>query len=878
MLEDRHGNLWFGTQGGGVSKYDGDSIIHFTTREGLSQNRIRCILEDRHGNLWFGTNSRGVSMFDGKTITHYTEKEGLSDNFVWSIEEDNMGNIWISGQRGISCLIFCKDSVNEPFNNPVIHTYIQQDGLKGSDFVVNSVLLDSKNRIWWGSSKSLTMLDMNTFAFSDERPYMQLDHIEINERFIDYCQPEENTEIKMKFDSVARFYNYPLNLELSYKSNHLTFYFSAVDWSAPHKLLYSFKMDGFSDKWSAPTSEAKANYRNLPSGTYTFKVGAIGAAQIWSEPFEYTFTIRPPLWFTWWAYMIYGFIVLSLILWYRRYLIRREKVIADLRVKEAKMNSLQELGQLKSRFFANISHELRTPLTLIQGPIEELRKNLPDLPVKATNLLNSMKRNAARLHNLIDQILEISKLETGKVQLQVARGNLEEFITTIIVSFLSLAESRKIKYSYELPGASDPVYFDGEKLEKILTNLISNAFKFTPAGGKIKVRLQNIADSSVNIPVYVIIEVADTGMGIPREQVSKIFDRFFQVRDSDSRNIGGTGLGLALTKELVDIYRGEISVESQEGKGSTFTVKLPVAFKLFTKEEITDQVTRPEAQKEYAELPGEQEEPQEIDIAESDGRKPGDETPLILVVEDNTDLRNYISRTLESNFRIITEVNGKSGLARAIECIPDLIISDVMMPVMDGMEMSKMLKTDRRTDHIPIILLTAKADRESKLEGLDIGADNYITKPFDAEELKVRVDNLINQRRKLRDHYRKEFLSDFEDQDIPAPEDDFLVSVLNCIKKHIAEPGFNVEQLSKELRFSRTQLYRKILALTDHSPNEFIRNLRLKMATRMFHQGHRNITRVVYSVGFNTPAYFAQCFREIHGINPSEYIKKLEHK
>ena len=588
--EDSNGNIWFGT-GGGLSMYNGETFTHITEKEGLSHNGVISILEDSHGNLWFGTSGGGVSMFNGETFTHFTEKEGLSDNTVMSILADSNNNIWLSTSKGLNLLAFGQDTVSSRKDSsfaciPEIYTYGLQDGLKDNGFLLNSVLLDSKNRIWWSTDKGLTMLDINHLKTPDEPPVMQLNRVDINGQFIDFRHLDDSNGMKLEFDSVARFYNYPLNLELPHNQNHLTFHFSAIDWFAPFKIKYSYKLEGLDDKWSSPTAEANAEYRNMPYGSYTFKVRAIGAAQKWSEPFEYTFRIFPPLWFTWWAYMTYGFIFLLLVRWYRVFLIKREKVNADLKIKEMEVNKMQELDQMKSRFFANISHEFRTPLTLIQGPIEDLKRDLPDLPVEKTReLLQFMKRNTVRLQHLINQILDISKLETGKVNLQVSEGNLEEFVKTITLSFLSLAESRNIKYSYDLHDTSDIVFFDRDKLEKILANLISNAFKFTIEGEEIRVSLQYVTSSVENAPEYVVIQVTDTGRGIPSEKLDRVFDRFYQVSDSDSRDAEGTGLGLALIKELVDLYRGEISVDSQEGKGSTFRVKLPVSKNQFTEEE-----------------------------------------------------------------------------------------------------------------------------------------------------------------------------------------------------------------------------------------------------------------------------------------------------
>jgi DNA-binding response OmpR family regulator/two-component sensor histidine kinase len=477
--------------------------------------------------------------------------------------------------------------------------------------------------------------------------------------------------------------------------------------------------------------------------------------------------------------------------------------------------------------------------------------------------------------------LDISKLETGTITLQVSEGDLQGFVRTIVLSFLSLAESKQIHYIYDLPEKSSSVYFDPDKVEKILTNLISNAFKFTPAGGEVSVRLKYIQSEDPSIipagesePArHVEIKVSDTGKGIPAERLDRIFDRFYQDSDSETREEEGTGIGLALTKELVELYRGEILVESEPGTGSVFTVILPVAREQFRVNEIVTVSIEEPLIKGTDETEVVLQEPSVFEKHENQVK--GKEGSIILIVEDNTDLRNYMTQNLDLSYRILEAENGRTGMDIAIKNIPDLVISDLMMPEMDGMEMCKHLKTDERTSHIPIILLTAKADRDSKLEGLDVGADDYIIKPFDAEELQVRIKNLIGQRRKLRDRYRKEFLTEPANLEIDPAEEEFLSKVMKCIEMNVPDAEFTVDKLGSKLSLSRVQLYRKIIALTDHSPQELIRNTRLKLAARMFQQGHNNVSRVMYEVGFSTPSYFARCFRDLFGSNPSDYIKQM---
>jgi signal transduction histidine kinase/DNA-binding response OmpR family regulator len=575
--------------------------------------------------------------------------------------------------------------------------------------------------------------------------------------------------------------------------------------------------------------------------------------------------------------MIYAFILLLLVRWYRGYLIKREKINADLKIREAEVSKMQELDHMKSRFFANISHEFRTPLTLILGPIEELRKQLQGNPEGSLPLFQTVKRNTQRLQDLINQLLDISKLKTGNVNLQVSLGNLVEFVKAIVLSFLSLAEYKKIKYEYGLPEEGSMVHFDPDKIEKILTNLISNAFKFTNEGGNIRVGIRFPEASPANTPDSFEIKVSDTGKGIPEEMLNKIFDRFYQVRDSDSREVEGTGLGLALTKELVDLYRGNIIVESEVGKGSTFTVNLPVSEEQFREEEIVSLPSDEDIRTDPVTPVHEHDDYEDTEIMEGQNSDVSKDKPVILIVEDNADLRKYISRNLNSSYSILFAENGKIGLDKAHENIPDLVISDVMMPEMDGMEMCKHLKTDERTDHIPVIMLTARADIDSKLEGLETGADDYLVKPFNPEELKVRVKNLLEQRRKLSEKFRLEFLSNTTDIKL-SPKDQFLNRLLDIFDQHISDSEFKINQLSGELNLSQSQVRRKVMAISGYAPNELFRNHRLKKAAVLFRSGHMHVAQVMNLVGFNNQSYFAKCFGELFEMTPSQFIAAVPEK
>ncbi|MFC2115162.1 ATP-binding protein [Bacteroidota bacterium] len=571
----------------------------------------------------------------------------------------------------------------------------------------------------------------------------------------------------------------------------------------------------------------------------------------------------PPPWRTWWAFTGYGVILISFLLWYRRFILNRAALRTALEIEKIEKEKVQEIDRMKSRFFENISHEFRTPLTLLLGPINDLLNSKPGKEKIDWDLIRMMQRNTTRLQSLINQLLELAKLETGKVKLQAGEGDLTEFVRRIILSFLSLSESKDIRYEYQLPEYPTEVYFDGDKVEKILTNLLSNAFKFTSEGGMIKISMKYLSPNVKKTKQEVEFTVRDSGKGIPEDEIDNVFDRFYQVNTSEIRDKDGSGIGLSLTKELVELYRGTIKAESKPGSGSIFTVRLPVSREQFMENEIVEiPLTESTSQTGLS-----TDEESRESLEEND-------SSIVLVVEDHADLRKYIVKNLDSSYRILQAENGNEGLDKAFEFIPDIVISDLMMPGMDGMDMCQRMKADQRTDHIPVIMLTARADRQSKLDGLETGADDYIIKPFDAEELRLRVNNLIRQRLTLRAKYRRQFLTGGSDIGIKPAHEEFLGRLSDSIQANYQDPQFNVESLCRELGMSRSQLYRKVLATTGFTPTEYLRNIRLKKAAQLFREEHHNIAQVAYSVGFNNPSYFSECFRDLHGSTPSDFIRE----
>ncbi len=534
--------------------------------------------------------------------------------------------------------------------------------------------------------------------------------------------------------------------------------------------------------------------------------------------------------------------------------------------QKAQAERIRELDAIKSRFFANISHEFRTPLTLILGPVNQAMENIPasdsirdtdEVPIKGRHL-KVLKRNALRLQHLVDQLLDLSKLDNGQMKLALSQGRMIEFIRAIVFSFESLVERKHIHFHTSFPSEPEKAWFDKDKLEKILANLLSNAFKFTPEQGTIRVKAE--AEKG-----YLKFQISDSGPGMDAEEIDKIFDRFYQVEGTESQ---GTGIGLSLVRELVELHGGQIGVDSMKGQGATFKVTLPYQKGLLPAAAILLE----QAGARAAIAPGiahgllgdEQEQEQE------ENGRPDTPKPLALIVEDNPDLRRYIRENIEKDYQPILAEDGQQGLELAIEKVPDIIISDVMMPRKNGFELCAALKTDNRTSHIPIILLTARAGQEHKVEGLEQGADAYLTKPFDVQELKVRMAKLIEQRQMLRERFSGELKLHPSQLSLNSMDERFLRSVMERIEENMSNEFYTVEDLARAVGFSRSQLHRKLKALADKSPNQLIRDFRLSRTRELLEQKTGTVSEIAYQVGYSNLSYFSKSYKDAFGVSPSE--------
>jgi len=624
----------------------------------------------------------------------------------------------------------------------------------------------------------------------------------------------------------------------------------------------------------------------VPAGKFVFKVKGSNNDGVWNEQgTSVRIIITPPWWRSRLAFACYFVIVLGILLGLRQFELRRSRLRAELKMKSFETQKLQEIDSMKSRFFANISHEFRTPLTLILGPINTILEKTKDQEIQQE--LNLMQRNARRLQRLINQLLDLSKIEAGKMTLQARPENIVALLNRIVQTFESQAKIKGIELKFQSERDEIMAYIDQEKIENIFYNLLSNALKFTPQGGTVSVNvdipLNPPSKGDFSIPpfeggpggmsVFIQISISDTGIGIPSDRLDKIFDRFYQVDDSFTHEHEGSGIGLALTKELVDLHHGKIEVQSELQKGTTFTVYLPLGKEHLKPEEVVADQSASADSEPVGGFPKEPSESSELSegLPQTARRKA---LPLVLIVEDNRDMRSYMQDCLASDYRVIEAVDGADGLQTAIDKIPDLIISDVMMPKMDGFQLCQRLKSDERTSHIPVILLTARASAESKIKGLELGADDYILKPFDRTELQVRAKNLIEQRHKLRERFSRDISLPPKEIAMTSYDEKFLQRAMDIIEQHLSNPDFDVTILTREVGMSRMQLHRKLQALTNQSANKFIRSLRLKKAADLLNQKYGNVAQIAYEVGFNNPAYFAECFRKQFGKLPSVYVER----
>jgi len=881
VYEDPLGTLWVATVDG-LNKMDKNTDTFTRYKHNpldltsISNNYIINLYKDYFGSLWVST-YYGLNVLDEKTgqFHHLYKDDGLPENIVFSILEDNHNNLWMTTKNHLSKF----NRKTETFK-----TFNKGNGMFINEFYYKSSLKASNGKMYFGGVNGMIEFHPDSIKTNTSPPSIVLTDFKISNQSVEI---NKKSSIEKDKFYLNKNINVTDTINLSYLDNIFSFEFAALDYFHSTSNQYAYRMKGFNENWIYTNADNRvATYTNLDAGSYVFEVKGSNNDGLWNEEGKSVIIIiTPPWWKTNWAYLLYGAVFLSsffgFIQWRASKLKRDKKILLE-KVKsktidlanknnlldhqniqlQEQANKLLELDETKSRFFANISHEFRTPLTVILGLVNRQISNSKSANKSSDSF--TIKRNANRLLQLINQLLDLSKIESGKVKLNVTKQNILLETKKNILLFESFAIEKGVTISFndnlldkEFPNEIIEVNFDRERFSKIVSNLLSNAIKFTNKNGFIKINIYKENNE-------VVMNFANSGVGIPAENIPYIFNRFYQIADESTRKYDGTGIGLALTKELVELHKGTIEAESDSAQ-TTFCIRMPLnlpisKIKTIDKNPIEDltldnQFNNSDSQR--SQIFEEETEENQLEI---------------LIIEDNADIRNYINDILlDQDYKVMQATDGLDGLNKAESVIPDLIISDVMMPKMDGYELCKQLKTKENTNHIPVILLTAKASHENKLEGLETGADDYLTKPFDEKELMVRIKNLINLREKLQKKYQQESFLKPKNSKVNSVQQQFLEKIKTIVEDNIDNDKFTVEDLGAGLFMSRSQVHRKLKALTNQSATQFIRNYRLYRAADLLKLNSGNITEIAYQVGFSSQTYFSKCFQELFKRSPSEY-------
>ncbi|WP_297094580.1 two-component regulator propeller domain-containing protein [uncultured Draconibacterium sp.] len=809
---------------------------------------INFVKTDSKNRLWIGDCLHGLCGIDLETDSIYTynESNGFPFSWIFSLEEGSNGYLWVSGDKG---LVKFKPETGE------IVSYNRESGLPFEQFNYRASYKSKNGEIYFGANRGM---------------------ISFNEK--------DKQDVKKELDVVFRgmqLFNQPLvpgedqalekslnvhpELRLKYKQNVFTIEYSGLHFRNKGNCQYAYYLENFEDSWNYVGNRDFATYTNLGPGEYFFHVKASTDNTTWgSKTNTLKITIEPPFWLSKWGFFIY-FLLLILVLvafYVVATRIQKSKALAEMERREREYHT--ELNNFKLEFFTNVSHELRTPLTLIVGPVTRIledEKLTPALKKKMKGIMN----NAHRLLTLINQLLEFRKIENGKEKLRVSHQNITTLLKDVEEAFIESAESKSIAFKFEIINLDTNIWVDCQKLENVLINLISNALKFTKEGGEVNVQVELLPKELMFKTLK--ISVADNGIGIDPSKLKKIFDRFYHANGESENQIAGSGIGLALVNSLVKLHKGTIDVKSAVGKGAEFVVQLPVSRKAYNDNEIligADQyIPHVTLADDLKPVPVMRDEVERLSTQ-----------PSILVIDDNRELLEFISETLVNDYKVITAIDGTKGMEKVEESLPDLIISDVMMPGIDGFELTRKLKSDIRTSHIPVILLTAKSGEENEYEGLQTGADYYIEKPFLPHILIKLIENVLNTRKSLIERFKSDAQMLPTEVACSVSDKDFLEKISGLIKENIDRPNLDVSFLVNEMGISRSLLHVKLKKLTDCSATEFIRSIRLREAVKLIADGTCNISEAAYKTGFSSPAYFSRRFKEYFGVTPKSYFDK----
>ena len=877
IAEDKYGNLWLGSSYAGVYKvsnltndlFTPPIINHISDKHIMPDDEVK-IFETKYG-LLFAT-KREVLVFDQTNQSFEPENIiGFNKHFdkaeILFILQDSAGTFWVSAVKNSSELLIATTSAADRYEWKNLSFLKSVIDFSNSNAVFTIYKDELTGIVWFcGADGIVSYNSHNLYNPNEQRSGFKalIRKVILKGDSLLFAGDNITKSLISSNDNIA----------LSPNFGSLRFEFSAMTYEG-NLSQYQYWLEGFEEYWSAWTSESRKDYTNLSPGKYIFRVRAKNNNNEVSQESRFSFMVLTPWFQSWYMFLVYiiltGFVIYLITRIRVKYLTQRniklEYIINErTKVISEQADKLKQLDEIKSRFFTNISHEFRTPLTLTLGQIESVMSTLQDINLKKK--LQMGYQNAKKLLRLINQLLEISKIESGKHKLKVSQKDIVLFVRQIFFTFESIADQKGISLEFKSEMDEIPLYFDAEKMDKVFTNLISNAIKFTNEGGKIFVEVSEKKELSLEERDTVEIVVKDSGIGIPKDRLPYIFDRFYQADRIDRSDIEGTGIGLTLAKEFVELHSGKIEVDSELGKGTSIKVILFSGKDHFNSDEISETIAKidPEFEMDPSLLSNKLEEEITDDIEDEINVKES-----VLVVDDNADIRQFIREQLEDSFQIYEANDGINGIKLAAELIPNLIITDLRMPGIDGFEVIKKLKQDTITSHIPIIILTAKSDQKDKITGLETGADDYLVKPFSTQELIVRVKNLITTRKRLRERYSK--TASFNPSDVTESSIDqlFLEKVIKSINDNISNTTYSVDQLAKDVAFSVSQLNRKLKALIDQPAGLYIRTIRLEKAAEMLKNKVATVKEIAFAVGFTEQSNFAKSFKKYFGISPSEY-------
>jgi signal transduction histidine kinase/ligand-binding sensor domain-containing protein/DNA-binding response OmpR family regulator len=838
IFEDGKNQLWIATEGGGVSVLRRDEqfyrngrlhrVHHFTAGNkpalGLPSDIVLTLAEDAQGRMWLGTNN-GLCCYDVKTMefSWLTMDQGFPDALIMGLLKDERQNLWVSHKRGLTRLSTNGDRLQW-------RTYTHRDGLPASEFSQNAFAIShNKGQLMFGSIGGLTVFHPDSLTDNPHLPQLAITGLRINDQWVNIGDTVNGRVVLPQSLLMLP------NIELLNAHRHFAFRFAALHFANPMANQYKYMLEGYDKQWIyTNASNPIAAYANLPHGRYVFKVMASNCDGVWNPvPKQLEVIVLPPWWRTWWAYLIYGVAFVLMITLFVKFLMWREALKRRLALEKLERDKDAELMGAKIDFFTHLSHELRTPLSLILDPLEQISTS--DIANKTQNQLVSVAlQNARKMHALINQLLDFRKLDAHKMTIENEYGNALLLVKRVCESFDLQITQRGIAFEKEFDCNNCDGWFDAAKFEMVVSNILSNAVKYTPNNGRIDVRMGIVF---INSDRYLKFQVADTGIGIGDDEKIRIFSPFYQVKGVRPFVGQSSGVGLSFTRQLVELMGGKIDVGNNLPNGSVFTVCLP-----FNNHHSEN----------------------DVDFVSDFGEK-----PLLLLVDDQPDLQQYLSHALGRHFRVVMAQNGQEGLDCAIAEIPDAIVSDVMMPIMDGFDMCAAIKADERTCHIPVVLLTARVDDESRISGFKTGADLYHAKPFQVPLLMAQINALLENRRRLKHAFVGESSVDNSPAQMAQSVDPFLTKAVGFIEDNMHRVDFTQEQLADFLAVSKRQLYRKIDALTGQTLHQFIISIRMERAKVLLQQGHFTVSEVAYQVGFSEPSNFSRTFSKHFGMSPT---------